>query len=451
LHHAKVFLSAFMPIALNQAASAARTSEDAVLDSPDVHDSNSLLDRFRSVRASTEAFCRRFCVEDQNLQSMPDASPLKWHRAHSSWFFETFLLKPHWPDYRSPDAIYEYLFNSYYNGIGEQYPRAKRGLISRPDSEAVTDYRQHVDRAMGELIDGADAEKLAKLAPLIVLGLNHEQQHQELMVTDIKHALSFNPLHPVWAEAAPEVDPAGPMNWTEYEGGLRTIGFAGDGFCFDNETPAHPIMLQPFALANRPVTCGEFLEFMAAGGYSRPELWLSDGWSWRRQEGIEAPLYWWQDRDQWLQYTASGAAPVDEAQPVVHVSFYEAWAYANWAGARLPLEGEWERAGSSAPLEGHFADRGSYHPSGPGKDRGMTQLFGTVWEWTGSSYGPYPGFRPAGGVVGEYNGKFMANQIVLRGGSCATPAGHVRPSYRNFFYPADRWQFSGIRLARDLT
>jgi len=381
---------------------------------------------------------------------MPDASPLKWHRAHTSWFFETFLLKAHALDHESPDESYEYLFNSYYNGVGTQYPRAQRGLISRPDVESIGRYREHVDQAMKELITRADEALLVKLAPLILLGLNHEQQHQELMVTDLKHALSFNPTHPAWADRPLSAARPDCLGWTNFEGGLRELGHAGETFHFDNETPRHQVMLQPFALANRPATCGEYLAFMDDGGYRRPELWLSDGWAWRRDQQIDAPLYWWNDDGCWRNYTAHGGAAIDPHQPVTHLSFYEAWAFANWSEARLPTEVEWEHAASDVIPHGHFADSGCFHPVSAGDSSNMTQLFGDVWEWTASSYAPYPGFRPVKGTVGEYNGKFMANQMVLRGGSCATPAGHVRASYRNFFYPADRWQFSGIRLARDL-
>jgi len=439
-----------MSIALDQATSELRPSDDFNTLPVRQHTCDSLVGSFEAVRAATDRFSLRFSAEDQNLQSMPNASPLKWHRAHTSWFFETFLLKPFAKDYRSPDETYEYLFNSYYNGIGKQYPRAQRGLISRPDTEAINRYRAHVDQSMKALISRADPKLLSELMPLILLGLNHEQQHQELMVTDLKHGLSFNPAHPAWAEPLQASAAATELLWTEFEGGLKTLGHEGQSFHFDNETPRHPVMLQPFALANRPATCGDYLAFIDDGGYQRPELWLSDGWAWRRDQRIEAPLYWWDENGQWMHYTAHGADAIDPLQPVSHVSFYEAWAFANWSGARLPTEAEWEHAASGIDPQGHFADSGHFHPAGVGNATRMVQLFGDVWEWTASSYAPYPGFRPASGEVGEYNGKFMANQMVLRGGSCATPAGHVRTTYRNFFYPADRWQFSGLRLARDL-
>lgn len=439
-----------MSIALDQATTAMRPSSGFNTLVIDHHSRDSLLSSFESVRAATEAFSRRFSAEDQNLQSMPDASPLKWHRAHTSWFFETFLLKPHLNDYSSLDNSYEYLFNSYYNGIGAQYPRAQRGLISRPDVATIGRYRDHVDDAMKRLLSRADDKEVAALAPLILLGLNHEQQHQELMVTDIKHGLSFNPARPAWSDPPKTVSGPPALSWVNFTGGLKEIGHGHGTFRFDNETPQHPVMLQPFSLANRPATCGDYLAFINDGGYSRPDLWLSDGWAWRRDHRIEAPLYWWLEDGHWMHYTAHGARPVSPDQPVTHVSFYEAWAFANWAEARLPTEAEWELAASEVNMDGHFADSGHFHPAPAANPGQMTQLFGDVWEWTGSSYAAYPGFRPASGTVGEYNGKFMANQMVLRGGSCATPAGHVRASYRNFFYPADRWQFSGIRLARDL-
>ncbi|MEN1729423.1 MAG: ergothioneine biosynthesis protein EgtB, partial [Pseudomonadota bacterium] len=366
-----------------------------------------LVENFRQVRFYTEQFANRFNTEDQNLQSMPDASPLKWHRAHSSWFFETFLLRPYVNGYRSPESRYNYLFNSYYNGIGQQYPRAQRSLISRPDRAAVTSYRQHVDQAMEELLHSLDASKLAKIAPLVVLGLNHEQQHQELMVTDIKHALSFNPMAPAWADLATRDSASSGMRWLDFDGGLQPIGHRGGAFAFDNETPNHPVFLSTFQLADRPVTCGEFAEFIVDGAYERPELWLSDGWAWCREQAITAPLYWQRLDDEWHHYTAAGLFPIIKESPVCHVSFYEAHAYSQWAGARLPTEQEWELAASSVQCQGHFADRGQFHPTASdGADgSGLVQMFGDVWEWTASSYAPYPGFKAASGAVGEYNGK----------------------------------------------
>ncbi|MFU8878459.1 MAG: ergothioneine biosynthesis protein EgtB [Wenzhouxiangellaceae bacterium] len=416
-----------------------------------------LANRFRQVRDRTEALVEPLTAEDQNLQSMPEASPVKWHRAHTSWFFETFLLKPHLPDYREFDPRFEYLFNSYYNAVGEQFPRPKRALISRPDAAGVGAYRKHVDQAMQRLLAEARPEKLTEVSPMVELGLNHEQQHQELILTDLKHALSFNPCAPVLGG---DPDPAGPaphpLKFFEYEGGKITIGHRGAGFSFDNETPAHEVLLRPFALASRPATWREWLAFISDGGYRNPLLWLSDGWAWVQKENIEAPLYLRCDEhDGWQHYTLAGWKALEPTAPACHIGFYEAHAFAEWAGERLPTEAEWETAAGTLDArfadQGHFADSGRYQPEPVAPRPGSpTAMFGTVWEWTSSSYAPYPGFRAAPGAVGEYNGKFMANQMVLRGGSCATPAGHVRPTYRNFFYPPDRWQFSGVRLAHDL-
>ena len=403
---------------------------------------------FQAVRKWTEHLAASLSAEDQNLQSMPGASPVKWHRAHTSWFFETFILGQHAVGYRPFNQNFAYLYNSYYNGIGEQYPRAQRALISRPDGEEIGAYRQHVDSAMLSLIENLDPKHLARLAPLIVLGLNHEQQHQELIVTDLKHAFSHNPMDPQWTETAEVSSTAVDLDWIGCEGGLVDLGSAADRFCFDNETPRHRCWLDPYQLANRPVSCGDFLAFIEDDGYHRPELWLADGWDWCQRENIEAPLYWSKQQQEWTLYSLGGRRALDPNEALCHISFYEAAAYAQWAHARLPTEAEWEHAAARQPVAGHFADGQRFHPkaaSGPG----LVQLFGDVWEWTASSYAPFPGFKPPAGAVGEYNGKFMANQIVLRGGSCATPTGHVRASYRNFFYPQDRWQFSGLRLARD--
>ncbi len=416
---------------------------------PGRSDPEHLVRQFCQVRQTTDRMVAGLSPEDQNLQSMADASPLKWHRAHTTWFFETFLLKPLDPGYQPVNEHYAYLFNSYYNGIGEQFPRPHRGLMSRPDSDEVDRYREQVDDAVIRLLESAPANRLPELAATIVLGLNHEQQHQELMVTDFKHALSFNPLAPAWTSRPEPRGPAAEPGWVDFSGGVITVGHEGKTFAFDNETPRHEVMLRDFQLARRPVTCGEFEQFMADGGYARPELWLADGWAWVQENGIEAPLYWQQTDREWMLHTLGCWREMDPHEPVCHISFYEAFAFAQWAGARLPTEFEWELAARSAPVQGHFADSERYHPASADGDARLIQLFGDVWEWTASSYSSYPGFRPAAGAVGEYNGKFMANQMVLRGGSCATPPGHVRPTYRNFFYPADRWQFSGLRLARD--
>ncbi len=407
---------------------------------------------YGQVRSATERFSLALSPEDQNLQSMPDASPIKWHRAHTTWFFETFLLKPHLQGYRCFDQAFAYLFNSYYNGIGAQFPRAQRGLISRPGVEDVSLYRAHVDQAMSHLLNqSTTGRQRSQLMALLVLGLNHEQQHQELMVTDLKHAFSLNPSWPAIGQIANPVAAVNPMGWLGFDGGLVQIGATGRGFHFDNEGPRHSVYLMPFQIATRPVNCGEFLDFIEDDGYRRPELWLSDGWAWVNEQRISAPLYWYQTEEGWELYTLGGRRALNPAEPATHLSFYEACAYAEWAEARLPSEAEWEHACSRAGAPGTMAEDGYFHPSvSATSGDGLDQMLGGVWEWTRSSYAPYPGFRPAAGAVGEYNGKFMANQMVLRGGSCATPAGHIRPSYRNFFYPGDRWQFSGIRLARDL-
>ena len=416
------------------------------------HTRTRLNQAFQTVRQRTEMFAARFSAEDQNIQSMADASPLKWHRAHTSWFFETFLLKPYLKGYASPDPLFTHLFNSYYNGVGTQYPRAQRHLISRPDCDAVGRYREHVDAAIADLVSGFSADELERIAPLVILGLNHEQQHQELMVTDIKHGLSFNPSAPSWATRAQHQQQATPSRWIEFSGGLHQFGSADHGFAFDNEGPRHASFVHPFALATRPVSCGDYLAFIDDDGYSRPELWLSDGWAWCRGQESKAPLYWRKDNQNWYHYTAAGMVEVSPSAPVCHLNFYEACAFAQWSDARLPSEYEWELVAATQRAAGHFSDRELFQPTAAQTDEPeLAQLYGDVWEWTTSSYAPYPGFKPANGAVGEYNGKFMANQMVLRGGSCATPADHIRATYRNFFYPADRWQFSGIRLARNLT
>lgn len=411
-------------------------------------------ERLQRVRSATEALVEPLRAEDQNLQSMPEVSPAKWHRAHTTWFFETFILAPEQPGYRAFHPAFEELFNSYYNAVGRQHPRPRRALLSRPDVEEVGRYREHVDSAMQALIADCDEDCLARIAPLLELGVNHEQQHQELLLTDLKHAFSFNPLAPrLGSGMETSGSAARPARFIEYEGGMVDIGADGRGFCFDNETPRHQVWLPgAFALADRPVSCGDFLEFIADGGYRKPLLWLSDGWAWVQENGIEAPMYWTRRDGDWRILTLAGPREIDPAEIMCHLSFYEAHAFAEWSSARLPTEAEWESVAARQPSRGNFAESGRFHPTAPGRSDGKNPvaMFGDVWEWTASAYGPYPGFKPAAGAIGEYNGKFMANQTVLRGGSCATPDGHVRPSYRNFFYPADRWQFSGARLARDL-
>ena len=400
---------------------------------------------YAAVRKQTERLCRPLAMDDYGVQPMADASPPKWHLAHTTWFFETFLLKPFADGYAPFDDAFGFLFNSYYNGVGEQYPRPKRGLLSRPTVEQVFDYRAHVDAAMHALL----VRENETLRGRVILGINHEQQHQELIVTDIKYNLGTNPLRPAYsAELDAEPGDARPASFVAAPGGLVEIGFAGEGFTFDNETPRHKVWLPEFALADRLVTSGEYLAFVNDGGYRDPSLWLSEGWTVVQRRGWNAPLYWYRQDGEWLEYRLGGSGRIDLNSPVCHVSFFEADAFARWAGARLPTEAEWETAASSHAVTGNFSDSGRLHPRSSRGD-GITQLFGDAWEWTASAYGPYPGFRPLPGTLGEYNGKFMANQIVLRGGSCATPPGHVRASYRNFFYAPDRWQFSGIRLARD--
>jgi ergothioneine biosynthesis protein EgtB len=409
-----------------------------------------LADRYRTVRERTEWLCEPLSAEDQTPQSMPDASPAKWHRAHTTWFFETFVLGPWHAGYRPLDDRYTHLFNSYYNAVGPQYFRPHRGLVTRPGVADVASYRAHVDRAMQDLLEGR-APLRGEVAPGVVeLGLNHEEQHQELILTDIKHLLAHNPTWPVYRErpAAPVGATAPAPAWREYGEGVREIGHAGAGFAFDNEGPRHRVFLEAYALASRPVTVGEYLDFIAGGGYRRPELWLSDGWRAVRERGWEAPLYWTSEDSSRRAFTLAGSLPLDPAEPVCHVSYYEADAFARWAGARLPTEAEWEVAAAEQPIAGTFLESGRCHPAPVGS--APASLYGDVWVWTQSAYLPYPGFRPPAGAIGEYNAKFMSGQMVLRGGSCATPRGHIRASYRNFFPPEARWQFTGIRLARDL-
>ena len=413
-----------------------------------------LLDQYRTVRAFSEKICEPLVPEDYVVQSMPDVSPAKWHLAHTSWFFETFLLKPHLAGYQSIHPQYDYLFNSYYNAVGERHCRVKRGVISRPTVDETYVYRAYVDRYMDTLLSEANEEKIAELEPLLTLGLHHEQQHQELMITDLKYNFFENPLCPVYrprrdfpGSAAPE------MEWITFSEGVREIGYGGSGFAFDNETPRHKEYVSAFALGSRLVTNGEYLKFAEAGGYEQPEWWLSEGWSTVNANGWTAPLCWWNKRGDWKEFTLAGMGDLDLDAPVCHVSLFEADAYARWAGARLATEAEWETASETVPLCGNFAESGRSHPAPlapsdaqPGQ---LHQMFGDVWEWTRSQYDPYPGYAPPPGALGEYNGKFMCNQFVLRGGSCATSHSHMRATYRNFFPPDARWQFTGIRLAKD--
>ncbi|MFQ5562805.1 MAG: ergothioneine biosynthesis protein EgtB [Parvularculaceae bacterium] len=417
-------------------------------------DRESLLARYRRVRAGSETLAAPLSPEDWMLQSMTEASPVKWNLAHTSWFFETFILTERAGDYEVFHPHFRYLFNSYYNQVGAMHPRSRRGVLSRPDAAEVLEYRAHVDAAMAALIEDAATELLEKIAPFVALGCAHEEQHQELLLTDLKHGLYENPLAPA-AYPAPDGNGADAikLDWAAFESGLCEIGRGGKGFAFDNEGPRHTVYLQPFELANRPITNGEFLEFMEAGGYESSALWLSDGWDLVCREGWRAPLYWRRTDDDWREFTLFGERPVDPAAPLAHVSYYEAAAYAEWTGWRLPTEFEWERAAADVDCtdkEGFLNDAAPEPPRPASPGEGLRQLYGGVWEWTSSPYTPYPGYRAAPGAVGEYNSKFMSSQMVLKGGSCATPAGHIRATYRNFFPPDARWQFSGLRLARDV-
>jgi len=417
--------------------------------------------RYRRVRAFTEALCEPLATEDYVVQTMEDVSPTKWHLAHVSWFFETFLLREHLPGYEPLDETYAYLFNSYYVQAGERHCRDRRGWISRPTVEEVYRYRRHVDEHMERLLERAagDPELAAAVDPVVTIGIHHEQQHQELLLTDIKHVFSVNPLRPAYRAGPLERGGRTPeLDWRAFEGGLVRIGHDGEGFAYDNEGPRHRAFLEAFLLADRLVTSGEFLAFMEDGGYRTPELWLSDGWAAAREKDWTEPFYWEERGGEWWQFTLSGMRPVDPHEPVCHLSYYEAEAYARWAGARLPTEEEWEVAASSRPIRGNLVESGRLHPApvcaeasppDPSSGPPLRQLWGDVWEWTRSPYSPYPGYEAPPGALGEYNGKFMSNKFVLRGGSCATSATHIRATYRNFFPPDATWQFTGLRLARD--
>jgi ergothioneine biosynthesis protein EgtB len=406
------------------------------------------------VRGFTEELCRPLEIEDYCIQTMTDVSPTKWHLAHTSWFFETLILAPNVDGYVSPNHRYEYLFNSYYNTVGSQHCRDQRGFISRPTVADVFDYRTHVDHHMLELLSQSDTATIRKVAPVLEIGLHHEQQHQELLLTDIKHVFATNPLRPAYEEGSTNAKkdvPVPAQQWIAGQPAVQWIGFHGNGFSYDNETPRHQEFLQPFALASRLVTNGDYLAFIEDGGYARPELWLSEGWATIQREGWTAPLYWEAHDDGWRIFTLTGLRALDTSEPVCHVSYFEADAFARWAGARLPTEAEWEVISGDERIEGNFVEKGTFHPAPlrSAENGKLYQLFGDVWEWTQSHYSPYPGYKAPEGALGEYNGKFMCNQFVLRGGSCATPQRHIRRTYRNFF-PADaRWQFTGVRLARD--
>ncbi len=403
---------------------------------------NESLERYLAIRRTTEALTEDLTPEDQMIQSMPETSPTKWHLAHTTWFFETFILKPRVADYTLFHRDFTFLFNSYYKALGSHPNRVYRNLFSRPSLDQVRDYRRHVDRHMLQLISGSMDRELHSL---LQVGLNHEQQHQELIVTDIKHGLWSNPLRPAWKQAPPRLSiPPAPLNWIDFDENIYSIGFGVNGFSFDNETPRHQVFLDRSSIASRLVTNADYLAFIRDGGYLRPELWLSDGWDTINAQRWIAPLYWEERDGLWYTYTVGGIRELDLHEPVCHLSFYEADAYARWSGARLPTEAEWEVAAFAQPIEGNFLESGRLHPLASGS----SQFFGDVWEWTASPYTAYPGFHPATGALGEYNGKFMVNQMVLRGGSCATPQSHIRPTYRNFFPPSARWQFTGLRLAK---
>jgi ergothioneine biosynthesis protein EgtB len=426
----------------------------------------SLLNRYDAIRGFTDGLCCDLVTEDYVVQSMPDVSPTKWHLAHTSWFFEAFILKAYLRGYRELNPAYAFLFNSYYVSVGERHCRAQRGYISRPTVAEVFAYRRHVDEQMRDLLCGADEALLAVLAPLVETGLNHEQQHQELLLTDVKHVFSVNPLRPAYQRPRPlAVEEVAPPEWIPLEGGVRWIGHEGSGFAYDNEGPRHRVYLEPFRLSSRLVTNGEYREFMEDGGYQRPELWLSLGWATREQNGWTEPFYWERRDGRWQVFTLSGMRDVAPDEPVCHLSFFEADAYARWAGARLPTEAEWEvaastpahgeggeavsRGGDPSAAEANLVEAERFHPTPARGAGGLQQMFGDVWEWTRSQYLAYPGYHPPAGALGEYNGKFMCNQFVLRGGSCATPRSHIRASYRNFFPPDACWQFTGLRLASD--
>ncbi|MFA5898455.1 MAG: ergothioneine biosynthesis protein EgtB [Hyphomicrobium sp.] len=430
-------------------------AKSAVSPHPQTHPPD-LSDRLQTSRKLSLSLVEPLSDEDQVVQPMDDASPTKWHLAHTTWFYESFILKPALPDYQEFSTDFEYCFNSYYESKGERQPRGLRGLLTRPSAALVQDYRAHVDAALERLFaEGLVTGEPGSIAALIELGINHEQQHQELLLTDILSLFAVQPLRPAYRQPRPKPElwqGAPDLAFVEFSGGVLAIGHDGNGFSYDNEGPRHDALLYPYRLANRCVTNGEWLDFIQAGGYREPLLWLADGWAAVKRDEWDAPLYWEEREGVWHQMTLEGLVPVDLAAPVTHVSYYEANAFANWAGKRLPTEFEWEAAAADYPLVGNDLGTGALRPrpataaDGP---RRLSQLFGDVWEWTSSAYLPYPGYRPAPGAVGEYNGKFMVGQNVLRGGSCATAPGHIRSTYRNFFYPHQRWQFAGVRLAED--
>lgn len=427
----------------------ANPAETAVKESVGFTRSN-LIDRYKSVRSFTEALTEPLETEDFVIQAAEHTSPAKWHLAHTSWFFETFLLKKAYSGYQSLHPQYSYLFNSYYLQTGVPHCRARRGNLSRPTVKEVFKYRKYVDEHVLNLLDKNSKEELEQRASIVEIGLNHEQQHQELLLADLKFMFAQNPLNPVYVEThRPRVNSVSELNWTSFDEGVYKIGHVGKGFGYDNEFPLHKTYIHDFELANRPVTNGEYIAFIEDGGYEEPKWWLDEGYATVKEKRWEAPLYWAQKDNEWHQFTLSGLEKVDLNEPVCHVSYFEADAYARWADCRLPTEQEWEVAAGGLPVKGNFVEDGYNHPIAletAGEE--LQQMFGNVWEWTCSSYAPYPGYKPLPGALGEYNGKFMCNQYVLRGGSCATPETHIRKAYRNFFHPCERWQFMGIRLAR---
>jgi ergothioneine biosynthesis protein EgtB len=412
----------------------------------------SLGERFARVRNWTDTLTAPLSDEDCCVQSMPDASPAKWHLGHTSWFFETFILERFEDGFRPFHDAFRVMFNSYYQSVGDRHPRPQRGLLTRPPLSFVREYRRNVDERIARLLASRGDKKglQGDVQALVALGINHEQQHQELILADIKHLLFMNPLKPAYRDAFPQsAQPAMPMAWHAFDGGVVSIGNPGRDFCFDNESPRHRVYLAPYRLASRLVTNGEFLEFVGEGAYRNPRFWLSEGWDWVCANELAHPLYWLEDERGWMEFSLAGLRPLDPGLPAIHLSYFEADAHARWSGARLPTEAEWEHAAAMPSSCGEFAEGKLFHPAAA-KQQGLSQLFGDAWEWTQSAYAPYPGFRHPEGAIGEYNGKFMVNQYVLRGGSCATPADHVRATYRNFFPATARWQFSGIRLARDM-
>lgn len=428
----------------------ATTAQPTRTESLERHSKENLIDRFRTIRNFSHQLADPLETEDFVVQAMENTSPIKWHLAHVSWFYETFVLEEAIPEYESLHPQYSYIFNSYYLQTGEPHSRSKRGLLSRPTVQQVFEYRQYVDNQILEFIEQADDEQLAEFGPVIEIGNHHEQQHQELMITDLKYMFAQNPLYPRYKDlSSPNGRTPDPLNWVAFEEGIYEIGNDGGEYTYDNEHPRHRVFLEPFELSDRLITNGEYMEFIEDGGYQRSPLWLDDGWATVNKRGWDSPLYWVKKEDEWHYYTLGGLRKINPHEPVTHISYFEADAFARWADARLPAEAEWEVAAGDKPCQGNFVEEGNFHPRPlQEKSAGIKQMFGDVWEWTMSSYEPYPGYKPLPGALGEYNGKFMCSQYVLRGGSCATSETHIRNTYRNFFYPDARWQFNGIRLAR---